>query len=138
MASHLTAIAGCCDGSCASHLHPLYERLHDKRLRLVNILPGSWGDQICCRLDTFTLHGGRCRYQALSYVWGKAISKTPLLVNSHKVHVTVNLELALRLLRDQERDVVVWVDALVSRPLGLTSKEIFLANTILLSVYQSA
>jgi hypothetical protein len=36
------------------------------------------------------------------------------LVNSDKVEVTANLEIALRHLREQEDDVTLWIDALVT------------------------
>ncbi|KAJ1324125.1 HET domain-containing protein [Microdochium nivale] len=91
---------------------PLYEKLPSSGRRLVTIAPGKWAEQVRCLLDTYTPRGKRMKYQALSYVWGHSMSKTPILLNCQDVHVTVNLELALRLLRHVEKEVVFWIDAL--------------------------
>ncbi|KXJ85079.1 heterokaryon incompatibility protein-domain-containing protein, partial [Microdochium bolleyi] len=91
---------------------PLYEKLYGHRLRLVTIYPGAWADQIRCQLDTFTLHGERLKYQALSYAWGRSMSKSAISLNTYEVFVTTNLELALRLLRHATKEVVLWIDAL--------------------------
>jgi hypothetical protein len=48
----------------------VYDKLPaPKSIRLLTILPGSFGNIIDCRLDMFELEKAP-RYEALSYVWG--------------------------------------------------------------------
>ena len=54
-------------------------------------------------------------YVALSYCWGDAGTTREIIVNGYSVHVTVNLEAALRQLRDSHRikqGLKLWVDAI--------------------------
>ena len=52
------------------------------------------------------------RYQALSYCWGDPSITKPILLNStYTVHVTTNLEVALRELKGQGFKTL-WIDAL--------------------------
>lgn len=52
---------------------------------------------------------------ALSYVWGDERKKASIIVNDHKIEVTLNLEAALRGFRDGSEfhsKYVLWVDAI--------------------------
>ncbi|KAH6673651.1 heterokaryon incompatibility, partial [Halenospora varia] len=54
-------------------------------------------------------------YAALSYVWGNQTSRRKIIVNGHEMHVTSNLEGALRALRNQsdfEGKFRLWVNAI--------------------------
>ncbi|KAK0747111.1 heterokaryon incompatibility, partial [Schizothecium vesticola] len=51
-------------------------------------------------------------YVALSYAWGDARSRRPLLVGKRQLQVTENLEVALRHLADDDQTLIIWVDAL--------------------------
>lgn len=51
-------------------------------------------------------------YTALSYVWGDARFTTSVLVRRKPFNVTINLESALRHLRDLSRPRKVWADAI--------------------------
>ncbi|KAF8856768.1 HET-domain-containing protein, partial [Acephala macrosclerotiorum] len=51
-------------------------------------------------------------YHALSYVWGDATNTRKITVEGYPIQVTVTLESALRRLRDRERIIRVWADAL--------------------------
>ncbi|OCK94179.1 uncharacterized protein K441DRAFT_483367, partial [Cenococcum geophilum 1.58] len=51
-------------------------------------------------------------YEALSYTWGNPEEPLSILVNKREVPVTRNLHVALKHLRGETSDVVLWVDAL--------------------------
>lgn len=52
------------------------------------------------------------QYEALSYVWGSVRDTKPITVEDQEVEVTVNLHTALRNLRHDDRERILWVDAL--------------------------
>lgn len=81
-------------------------------IRLVRILPGEWSDDIQCELNPESLESTK-PYKALSYVWGSQAVTRPILVNGECSPVTVNLECALRHLRERDEVVRIWIDALV-------------------------
>lgn len=83
-------------------------------IRLVQLLPGNWTDPIRYELfDSSLMHA---EYQALSYVWGSKNVKRSIFLSNSIFPVTVNLESALRHLREQLKDddkaAILWVDAL--------------------------
>ncbi|TFB02590.1 hypothetical protein CCMA1212_005341 [Trichoderma ghanense] len=82
--------------------------------RLIFLSPGQWDDDIRCTLLPFNrLQDGYPPYKALSYVWGRWSRNPPeILVNGRKVRVTTNLAVALRHLRHEVVDMVLWIDAL--------------------------
>lgn len=84
-------------------------------IRVVAIQPGRWSDEIRCDLFHTTLgEDDQLPYQALSYAWGLPSRPSPhVTVDGIPVAVTANLELALRYLRDDSDEVILWVDAIV-------------------------
>lgn len=85
--------------------------------RLIKLFRGQWNDEICCELEFYyRREGAFCpSYRALSYVWGRWRRDPPkIMVNGYAVKVTSNLEMALRHLREEESDIILWVDALVN------------------------
>jgi hypothetical protein len=51
-------------------------------------------------------------YEALSYTWGDAADKVPILVNDKVLEVTRNLFLALANIRMENADSFLWIDAI--------------------------
>jgi hypothetical protein len=51
-------------------------------------------------------------YIALSYTWGSKSRPYEIMINGSKMTVTKNAYLALRDLRYQENDPILWIDAL--------------------------
>ena len=108
--------------------HPLWSRelypifAGPRSTRLLEFLPArKWVDDIACKLYVYTVrkadhedHQPVSKYKALSYAWGSTQKKIPIIVNGVQVPVTINLECALRHLREPEEPVLLWVDALVS------------------------
>lgn len=83
-------------------------------VRLLYILPGSFGDELCCELRAVSLTD-RPRYHALSYSWGEEPARTSITLNGLAgFPVTQNLERALQHLRDELSDGShgLWVDAI--------------------------
>ncbi|KAH8802457.1 heterokaryon incompatibility protein-domain-containing protein [Xylogone sp. PMI_703] len=99
-------------------------------IRVLILEPGDWDDQISCILRpleisksehvwepaSITIEGDPrtadiCGYSALSYTWGDAVLSEEILVDDKLMHVTKNLESALRHIRSTDCSVVLWVDA---------------------------
>lgn len=89
-------------------------------IRLVALLPGKWSDDVRCELFRVSIERPikHPPYQALSYAWGTPGHRAShIQLNGCEFAVTVNLGKALRLLRDSDEPVVLWVDALVRLPI---------------------
>ncbi|KAF2812181.1 uncharacterized protein BDZ99DRAFT_262951 [Mytilinidion resinicola] len=84
-----------------------YQALDDQgsgkdAIRLLQILPGSFDDDIKIELETHSIEEPP-KYYALSYCWGHDISKTPATVNDYPLQITQNLEDGLRHLRSRTK-----------------------------------
>ncbi|KAL2060720.1 hypothetical protein VTL71DRAFT_9361 [Oculimacula yallundae] len=90
----------------------MYYSLHPQEIRLVDILPGIWKDEIQCVLRHVSV--ANCpSYKALSYVWGASKgTRRSVTVDGHPHLVTFNLENALRRIRQPDVTITFWIDAL--------------------------
>ncbi|KAJ0310460.1 hypothetical protein COL516b_002264 [Colletotrichum fioriniae] len=79
-----------------------------QQIRILELLPGSFDDEIECRLKTITPSAS---YEALSYVWGDPQDTRTIKVQGETMNVTANLESALRHLRRVREALELWVDA---------------------------
>ena len=92
-------------------LPSIYQPLYHNEIRLITLAPGKWTDPIECSLHIVSLDDGPT-YDALSYVWGNAsLRKWIRLENSH-FDVSKSLEVALRHLRHEDSERVMWIDAI--------------------------
>ncbi|KAK0644469.1 heterokaryon incompatibility protein-domain-containing protein, partial [Cercophora newfieldiana] len=92
-----------------------------REIRLCRILPFSFSQEcVSCVLSTVSLDAAP-DFEALSYVWGDAADRVPIIVNGQRLLATKNLEAAMRALSSRammgfgaSRDFtrVVWIDAL--------------------------
>jgi Heterokaryon incompatibility protein (HET) len=91
----------------------LYEPLlkDPATIRLLTLLGGASSDPLQCRLDNVPLEP-EPEFEALSYSWGDLTVTRPIQVNDGTLHVTCNLEAALKHLRPTDGDRTLWVDAL--------------------------
>ncbi|KAM7208243.1 Heterokaryon incompatibility protein (HET) domain containing protein [Naviculisporaceae sp. PSN 640] len=78
----------------------LYQPLdaRKKEIRLLQLALNDGHDEIICRLLTTTVEAAP-PYEALSYTWGSANDRVPILVNGQALEVTRNLHQALVTLR---------------------------------------
>ena len=90
-----------------------YQALTPSRsqVRLVILSPGQLSDDIHCCL-VHSLLDSKPQYEALSYTWGDPYPKKSILVSNKAFEVGVNLETALRYLRDPYRYRTLWIDAI--------------------------
>jgi hypothetical protein len=61
-------------------------------------------------------------YEALSYTWGDADITVPILLHGIPHPVTINLELALRHIRYEDRPRIMWIDALCINQKDISEK----------------
>lgn len=109
-------------------IHP---DLAEGQIRLLSLREGSGSDEIDCDLLIASLDG-QVDYEALSYVWGDARDTKPIRLCGQPFHVTVNLESALRNLRQTDRPCILWVDALCinQRNVSERNKQVSLMDQI--------
>ena len=89
----------------------------------------NFDEDVNCDLSIISLRdSGRKEYEALSYVWGKELSKQPIHVNGIPFVVTENLHVALRYLRDSTSCRTVWVDAVCINQSDLAERSHQVAN----------
>lgn len=89
-----------------------YKRLqHPDEIRLLVLYSGSFSDPIKCRLDHVRL-AEEPPYDALSYAWGDSSKPRTVLCENRAIPVTGSLFSAPRRLRCQDRDRVLWADAI--------------------------
>jgi hypothetical protein len=85
--------------------------LKQDQIRVVRLLPGTWTEEIRCELSVADTEVAK--YRALSYVWGSPRVTRPIRLDGREYPVTVNLESAIRHLREAYKDgLELWIDAL--------------------------
>lgn len=91
----------------------MYRPLDESKnqIRLVHLLPGIDSDDLHCRFSMISLDDDSS-FEALSYVWGDEKDRMPVQVEGKEVTVTRNLYQALKSLRYEEKERVIWADAL--------------------------
>ncbi len=91
-------------------------------IRLVALLPGSTSDVLQCNLIPCDLEDD-LDYEALSYSWGSAVDKKPIICDDARLDVTTNLEAALRHLRHGKDPRVFWIDHICINQSDLDERE---------------
>ncbi|KAK5652687.1 hypothetical protein OQA88_10281 [Cercophora sp. LCS_1] len=89
----------------------LYTALPSNHIRLLHLQPGTGKVAIETILQTAPLDSTR-EYEALSYVWGKNVSKKAIRCNGIVVDATKNLVEAMQHLRYPDGPRTLWIDAL--------------------------
>jgi len=80
--------------------------------RLLHLLKGKWPDIECTMYQAYLDGDDIIPYDALSYTWGGTDKTSTVIVNGKYLDVTANLYSALRHLRSETEDKVLWVDAI--------------------------
>lgn len=82
----------------------------EEQIRALILHAGKVTDPITCSLQEISI-SEQPAYEALSYTWGDTNVTRPIEVDGAQFNATVNLEKALRHLRDTQSDQTLWVDA---------------------------
>ncbi|PMD54899.1 HET-domain-containing protein, partial [Hyaloscypha bicolor E] len=85
------------------------------QIRLVTIISAKKEEEIECVIAHFPFTKeavDNLKYEAFSYVWGDATVTAPIKLNGQTFHATKNLEAALRILRLQNEERLIWIDAI--------------------------
>ena len=80
-------------------------------IRLLSLLPGSKGEQICCNLIQ-AFAGSDIQYEALSYTWGSPNHDHRIECDKSYLQVTTTLQDALLTLRHPDKARILWIDQL--------------------------
>ncbi|KAF1836927.1 HET-domain-containing protein [Decorospora gaudefroyi] len=82
-------------------------------IRLLQLQPGAWEDDIRAVLGKCSIADARDRYITISYSWGHVDVVQQVLIKCNDISVLVswNLFTALRRLRKRDRPVLLWADA---------------------------
>lgn len=75
-----------------------------------------------CKLNRASFDDNDVKYTALSYTWGDPLSTTTILVNGATKRVTIDLEAALRHIRQLSCAMVLWIDAICINQEDLAEK----------------
>lgn len=74
--------------------------LGDGEIRVAELLPGRWFDNLACNLRVVSLNDDpKPQYEALLYTWGDPNDTLPIIVNGTTFLATRNICFALRWLR---------------------------------------
>jgi Heterokaryon incompatibility protein (HET) len=93
-----------------------------RHIRLCRLFPARLrSDEIRCELFSTSLEAKE-DFEALSYTWGDLNNSQPITVHDKVFHATQNLALALRHLRHEDRDRILWIDALCINQSDLLEK----------------
>jgi hypothetical protein len=90
--------------------HPLSTLNDSDEIRLLYLAPRSLNERITCVTLHVTL-SSKPRYEALSYEWGSNETKT-ITLNGDDYDIRTNLFDALRRLRWEREERILWVDAI--------------------------
>ena len=86
---------------------------HDS-IRVLELLPGSSGSALSCRILEIHRENSDVEFEAISYVWGSPVPACFLreIESNTMLRITENLFLALRALRYRDRSRILWADAI--------------------------
>lgn len=100
-----------------------YFRPNFEEIRLLRILPGVGKSQIRCPLHHVPLRT-HLKHEALSYIWDDPSPTLPITVDGSSYQVTINLESALRNLRQPLTTWMISADALCINQDDLQAKSV--------------
>jgi len=80
-------------------------------IRVLILEPGKWADPLKARLEEKRFQDAKTSYEALSYAWGAFhLSGKRIQIQDSTLPITSNLDDALRSLRLEQCQRVLWVD----------------------------
>jgi hypothetical protein len=94
----------------SSYIHTPFKVGDNRSIRLLSLQPGNFQDPVQVTLEQVSLDD--CPdYEALSYVWGSTPNCSVLCDGAHLL-ITINCADALRQLRHEGNDRVLWIDGI--------------------------
>ena len=81
-----------------------------QEIRLLTLCLGAFQQEIQCKLRIVSLNED-LQYVALSYCWGDQNDRDSISVNGQKITVTRSLATALKYMRRNDEEVILWNDA---------------------------
>ncbi|KPI35582.1 uncharacterized protein AB675_4813 [Cyphellophora attinorum] len=118
----------------ASLAPSIYTPLKPWETRLIELLPGAFGDDIECHLQVAVVTAAEGLglvndnkqqvYEAISYTWGYPELTAPVICNGVTTYVPPPLSTALKYLRLQSESRYLWCDALCIDQANLAEKSI--------------
>ena len=83
-----------------------------REIRILSLAPGIGDSVLRGDLIVESLNYDDPHYTALSYTWSGPVSQCSIVIGGVPLHITENLELALRRIRGLNRPKNMWVDAI--------------------------
>ena len=83
-----------------------------REIRILSLAPGASDEVLRGDLIVESVNDDDLHYTALSYTWSGPVSQSAIIIGGVPLHVTENLELALRRVRGPIRPRNMWVDAI--------------------------
>lgn len=102
---------------------PLDADSNEIRLICLSSHGGDPESKVQCALLTVPLDG-ELAYYALSYTWGERDSPATIDLDGLDFNITRNLELALKRLRKDDDDLLIWIDALCINQYNLEERNL--------------
>ena len=94
----------------------------------MSLEPGSFGDDLICSLDVVDFEAVE-KYDALSYCWGTAVFEKAITMNGrHGYLITKSLWRALQRVRQNDKAMRLWVDAVCIDQADRAEKSVQVAN----------
>ena len=94
------------------------------QIRVLHLHPSrNFDERLTASLEVVSLKN-RPVYSALSYTWGRNAASKPILLNGSDFDILVNLELALRHLRDSDDIRTLWIDAICIDQSNIAEKQV--------------
>lgn len=101
-----------------------YEPLKEGCIRLLELEPGSWDDEIQCTIQTVSLDENTPRYTAISYAWGHVGETEAIRLNNGTARISATLFDALNVFRcgRDGTPLRLWVDAMCINQSDVTER----------------
>lgn len=103
-----------------------YHPLTESEIRLLVLLPGTDEDAVYFRLEHACLKD-RPKFETISYAWGDPNIRNTIECKGRTIQVTTNLHSALRHLRYENEERVIWADAVCINQQDLGERSIQVA-----------
>jgi hypothetical protein len=100
---------------------PLPRKGDEKVIRLIQLLPGQFTEEIQCHVQHFVL-AQTPPFIALSYCWGDPKTRRAVWCNGATLHILSNLYSALQHLRGKDEAEWLWADAICINQLDIQER----------------